>query len=189
MELIEDSHIIVDHLHVPLQSGHDATLKRMNRKYNTEQYLAKIKEIKEHIPTVKFTTDVIVGFPGETVEEFEGTYAFIQKVGFSMLHVFPYSIRKNTPASKMKDQVNDQIKHERTTRLVQLSNQLLEETSKQAIGETYEVLFEKKVGDGYIGHATNYLQVVVESDKNIIGTIQKVVVESYDEKLKGRVVE
>ena len=103
--------IIVDHLHVPLQAGSDATLKRMNRKYTTAEYLEKINKIRSYLPNIAFTTDVIVGFPGETDEEFEETYNFIKQVNYSELHVFPYSPRKNTPAAKMKDQVNDQIKH------------------------------------------------------------------------------
>lgn len=189
MELISTSGIIVDHLHVPLQSGCDATLKRMNRKYNTKEYLEKIQEIRSFIPSVKFTTDVIVGFPGESEEEFMSTYQFIQEVGFSMLHVFPYSVRKNTPAEKMKNHVSDQLKHERTLRLVELSNQLLEATSLEAIGQCHDVLFEKKTDKGYVGHARNYLQVEVESDMNLVGTTKVVEIISYDGTLKGRVKE
>lgn len=124
IDLIGSNEIIVDHLHVPLQAGSDATLKRMNRKYTTAEYLEKINKIRSYLPNIAFTTDVIVGFPGETDEEFEETYNFIKQVNYSELHVFPYSPRKNTPAAKMKDQVNDQIKHERANRLLQLSKEL-----------------------------------------------------------------
>ena len=104
IDLIGSNEIIVDHLHVPLQAGSDATLKRMNRKYTTAEYLEKINKIRSYLPNIAFTTDVIVGFPGETDEEFEETYNFIKQVNYSELHVFPYSPRKNTPAAKMKDQ-------------------------------------------------------------------------------------
>lgn len=96
INLIGSNDIIVDHLHIPLQSGCDATLKRMNRKYTTSQYLEKINKIRNYLPNIAFTTDVIVGFPGESDEEFEETYNFIKEVNYSELHVFPYSLRRNT---------------------------------------------------------------------------------------------
>ena len=144
IDLIGSNEIIVDHLHVPLQAGSDATLKRMNRKYTTAEYLEKINKIRSYLPNIAFTTDVIVGFPGETDEEFEETYNFIKQVNYSELHVFPYSPRKNTPAAKMKDQVNDQIKHERANRLLQLSKELNHEFALKQIGKTLKVLFEKR---------------------------------------------
>lgn len=145
IDLIGSNEIIVDHLHVPLQAGSDATLKRMNRKYTTAEYLEKINKIRSYLPNIAFTTDVIVGFPGETDEEFEETYNFIKQVNYSELHVFPYSPRKNTPAAKMKDQVNDQIKHERANRLLQLSKELNHEFALKQIGKTLKVLFEKEM--------------------------------------------
>lgn len=153
IDLIGSNEIIVDHLHVPLQAGSDATLKRMNRKYTTAEYLEKINKIRSYLPNIAFTTDVIVGFPGETDEEFEETYNFIKQVNYSELHVFPYSPRKNTPAAKMKDQVNDQIKHERANRLLQLSKELNHEFALKQIGKTLKVLFEKRDGEYLIGHA------------------------------------
>ena len=145
IDLIGSNEIIVDHLHVPLQAGSDATLKRMNRKYTTAEYLEKINKIRSYLPNIAFTTDVIVGFPGETDEEFEETYNFIKQVNYSELHVFPYSPRKNTPAAKMKGQVNDQIKHERANRLLQLSKELNHEFALKQIGKTLKVLFEKEM--------------------------------------------
>ena len=147
IDLIGSNEIIVDHLHVPLQAGSDATLKRMNRKYTTAEYLEKINKIRSYLPNIAFTTDVIVGFPGETDEEFEETYNFIKQVNYSELHVFPYSPRKNTPAAKMKGQVNDQIKHERANRLLQLSKELNHEFALKQIGKTLKVLFEKRDGE------------------------------------------
>ena len=188
IDLIGSNEIIVDHLHVPLQAGSDATLKRMNRKYTTAEYLEKINKIRSYLPNIAFTTDVIVGFPGETDEEFEETYNFIKQVNYSELHVFPYSPRKNTPAAKMKDQVNDQIKHERANRLLQLSKELNHEFALKQIGKTLKVLFEKRDGEYLIGHARDYLKVKVKTADNLIGEIVTIKIDKYDEILEGRVV-
>ena len=188
IDLIGSNEIIVDHLHVPLQAGSDATLKRMNRKYTTAEYLEKINKIRSYLPNIAFTTDVIVGFPGETDEEFEETYNFIKQVNYSELHVFPYSPRKNTPAAKMKDQVNDQIKHERANRLLQLSKELNHEFALKLIGKTLKVLFEKRDGEYLIGHAGDYLKVKVKTADNLIGEIVTIKIDKYDEILEGRVV-
>ena len=188
IDLIGSNEIIVDHLHVPLQAGSDATLKRMNRKYTTAEYLEKINKIRSYLPNIAFTTDVIVGFPGETDEEFEETYNFIKQVNYSELHVFPYSPRKNTPAAKMKDQVNDQIKHERDNRLLQLSKELNHEFALKQIGKTLKVLFEKREGEYLIGHAGDYLKVKVKTADNLIGEIVTIKIDKYDEILEGRVV-
>ncbi len=188
IDLIASSHVIVDHLHVPLQSGCDETLKRMNRKYNCETYYQKLSHIKEKIPDIVFTTDVIVGFPGETEEEFEKTYQFIEKVGFTQLHVFPYSPRRGTPAAKMDNQIADTIKHERVNRLIELSHQLNSQYAKSQIGKTLRVLFEKEEDGFFIGHGDNYLLVKVSSDDRLIGQIRDVIIESYDEILFGRVI-
>ena len=161
IDLIGSNDIIVDHLHVSLQSGCEVILKQINRKYTTEQYLEKINKIRSYLPNIAFTTDVIVGFPGETDEEFQATYDFIKKVNYSQLHVFPYSPRKNTPAAKMKDQVNDQVKHQRVERLLELSKQLNYDFAMKQIDKTLKVLFEKRLGDYLIGHASDYLQVKI----------------------------
>ena len=188
IDLIGSNDIIVDHLHVPLQAGCDATLKRMNRKYTTSEYLAKINKIRSYLPNIAFTTDVIVGFPGETDEEFKTTYNFIKQVNYSQLHVFPYSPRKNTPAAKMKDQVNDTIKHQRVERLLELSKQLNHDFALKQINKNLKVLFEKRNGDYLIGHASDYLMVKVKTDENLIGEIATVKIESYDDMLEGSVV-
>lgn len=185
IDLIGSNEIIVDHLHVPLQSGCDATLKRMNRKYTTAQYLEKINKIRSYLPNIAFTTDVIVGFPGETDEEFEQTYNFIKKVNYSELHVFPYSPRKNTPAAKMKDQVKDQIKHERANRLLELSKELNRNFALKQIGKSLKVLFEKREGDYLIGHASDYLKVKVKTDADLIGEIVDIKIDKYDGILEG----
>lgn len=187
INLIGSNEIIVDHLHVPLQAGCDATLKRMNRKYTTAQYLEKIQKIRSYLPSIAFTTDVIVGFPGESDEEFEETYNFIKKVNYSELHVFPYSPRKNTPAAKMKDQVNDQVKHDRASCLLQLSKELNRDFALKQVGKTLKVLFEKRDGNYLVGHAGDYLKVKVRTDDNLIGEIANVRIDRYDEILEGSV--
>lgn len=188
INLIGSNQIIVDHLHVPLQSGCDATLKRMNRKYTTSQYLEKINKIRNYLPNIAFTTDVIVGFPGESDEEFEETYNFIKKVNYSELHVFPYSPRRNTPAAKMKDQVDDKIKHERVNRLLELSKELNRDFALKQIGKTLNVLFEKRDGDYLVGHASDYLKVKVKTTDNLIGEVCEVKINNYEGILEGSVV-
>ena len=188
MNLIGSNDIIVDHLHIPLQSGCDATLKRMNRKYTTSQYLEKINKIRNYLPNIAFTTDVIVGFPGESDEEFEETYNFIKEVNYSELHVFPYSPRRNTPAAKMKDQVDDKIKHERVNRLLELSKELNRDFALKQIGKTLKVLFEKRDGDYLVGHASDYLKVRVKTTDNLIGEIVEVKINNYEGILEGSVV-
>ncbi|MFW6272602.1 MAG: radical SAM protein, partial [bacterium] len=110
------------HLHIPLQSGSARILKSMNSKYNKAEFKAKIQDIRQIFDNMTITTDVIVGFPGETEAEFEETYDFIKDINFQELHVFPYSRRQGTPADKMKDQVNGKVKKARVHRLIDLSN-------------------------------------------------------------------
>ena len=188
INLIGSNDIIVDHLHIPLQSGCDATLKRMYRKYTKSQYLEKINKIRNYLPNIAFTTDVIVGFPGESDEEFEETYNFIKEVNYSELHVFPYSPRRNTPAAKMKDQVDDKIKHERVNRLLELSKKLNRDFALKQIGKILKVLFEKRDGDYLVGHASDYLKVKVKTTDNLIGEIVEVKINNYEGILEGSVV-
>src|SRR5690625_4855496 len=112
IEVLDKSDKIVRHLHIPLQSGSNSVLKRMRRKYSADFYEEKINKIKKALPHLAITSDVIVGFPGETEEEFRETYAFIQKIGYAELHVFPFSRRTGTPAAQMSDQVTNEIKEE-----------------------------------------------------------------------------
>lgn len=189
ISLIVSEKIIVDHLHIPIQSGCDTVLQRMNRKYTCAQYLEKVKEIKSVLPNLAFTTDVIVGFPQETEEEFMETYRFIEEVGFSQLHVFPYSPRKNTPAARMTGQVQDTIKTQRVHRLIDLSNQLHEQYAQRFIGKEVEVIFEEVTkNNNLVGHASNYLKVEAEGEVKFIGEITKVEILSYENGVcKGRI--
>ena len=184
ISLIVNEKIIVDHLHIPIQSGCDTVLARMNRKYTCADYLKKVRDIKKALPNLAFTTDVIVGFPQETEEEFMETYHFIEEVGFSQLHVFPYSPRKNTPAARMKGQVQDSIKTERVHRLLDLSKRLHEQYAMQFIGKEVEVIFEEMNKDNQlIGHASNYLKVCANGPQCIIGEVVKVTILSFKDGL------
>ncbi len=180
MALLAQENIIVEHLHIPLQSGCDSVLKRMNRKYTTQAYLEKVKRIRELMPDIALTTDVIVGFPQESEEEFATTVNFIQEVGYSSLHVFPYSQRRNTPAAKMSGQIPENIKQQRVHTLLDLSQQLHQQYASRFIGRVVEVIFEEVASDGeLVGHADNYLKVKAHGPKSWIGEITKIQIEEY----------
>ena len=165
---------ICDHFHLSLQSGCDETLKRMNRKYTTQEFENGVKLLRKKFPEVALTTDIMVGFPGETEEEFNTTYKFLSKIKFSKMHVFKYSQRKGTVAAKMKNQVNPQIKEERSNKLIELSNKNEIEFLDDNLGKELEVLFETKTQNGYTeGHTTNYITVKSKGE-NLENTIKRV---------------
>ncbi|SFC98749.1 tRNA (N(6)-L-threonylcarbamoyladenosine(37)-C(2))-methylthiotransferase MtaB [Bacillus sp. UNCCL81] len=179
IEVLRHSNIVVRHLHVPLQSGSDTVLKRMRRKYTMAEFAERIEKLREVLPNCSITSDVIVGFPGESEEEFMETYNFIRDNKFSELHVFPYSKRTGTPAARMEDQVDEEIKNERVHRLIELSNQLAKEYASMFDGDVLEVIPEEKyTEDGaeglLIGYTDNYLKVVFEGTEDMIGKIVKV---------------
>ena len=179
IEVIKNSNIVVRHLHIPIQSGSNTVLKRMRRKYNMEFFAERLERLKEALPGLAVTSDVIVGFPGETEEEFMETYNFIKEHKFSELHVFPYSKRTGTPAARMEDQVDEEVKNERVHRLITLSDQLAKEYASQFEGEVLEVIPEEKFREnpdsGLIeGYTDNYLRVVFEGSEDLIGKLVKV---------------
>ncbi|AYA77078.1 tRNA (N(6)-L-threonylcarbamoyladenosine(37)-C(2))-methylthiotransferase MtaB [Bacillus sp. Y1] len=177
IQVMNDSNVIVRHLHIPLQSGSNTVLKRMRRKYTMEFFGERLNRLKEALPGLAVTSDVIVGFPGETEEEFMETYHFIKDHKFSELHVFPYSKRTGTPAARMDDQVDEDIKNERVHRLISLSDQLAKEYASQFEGEVLEVIPEErsKSGEGmYEGYTDNYLKVIFKGTEEMIGQIVKV---------------
>ncbi|MFB1099043.1 tRNA (N(6)-L-threonylcarbamoyladenosine(37)-C(2))-methylthiotransferase MtaB [Terribacillus sp. JSM ZJ617] len=179
IQVLDESEKIVRHLHIPLQSGSDSVLKRMRRKYSSDFYRSKIDKVKKALPNLAITSDVIVGFPGETEEEFMETYRFIQEIGYSELHVFPYSKRTGTPAARMADQVDDETKNERVHRLITLSDQQAKEYASQFENEVLEVipeeLFDKNESDTlYVGYTDNYLKVKFEATPDMIGKIVRV---------------
>jgi threonylcarbamoyladenosine tRNA methylthiotransferase MtaB len=179
IEVIKDSKIIVRHLHIPIQSGSNSVLKRMRRKYTMEFFGERLDRLKEALPGLAVTSDVIVGFPGETEEEFMETYHFIKHHKFSELHVFPYSKRTGTPAARMEDQIDEDVKNERVHRLITLSDQLAKEYASQFEGEVLEVIPEAHYNEErdsglFEGYTDNYLRVVLEGSEDMIGKIIKV---------------
>ena len=160
-EVLKDNPIIVSHLHIPLQAGSDTVLQAMNRKYLTNYFENKVKKIREIRPDISLTTDVIVGFPGETEEEFQETLDFVSKIKFTKVHVFPYSRRKGTKADTMPNQIPENIKKERVKRLIDLSNKLEKEYLDLFLNKEVEVLIEEEYPDYSLGHTGNYLKVKV----------------------------
>ncbi len=171
INLVKNEKCLAKHLHIPLQSGSESVLKRMNRKYNKEQFLNKIKHIKEEIPGIALSTDVIVGFPGETVEEFRESYDFIKECGFHMLHVFPFSAREGTGAYLMPNQVDPKDKAMRVKVLMDLSRELWGNYVNQFVNQEVEVLIEKYDEEKQcnIGHTNNYIDVKIPGNKQKIG--------------------
>jgi threonylcarbamoyladenosine tRNA methylthiotransferase MtaB len=175
IEVIDQSNIVVRHLHVPLQSGSNTVLKRMRRKYTMEFFAERLEKLKKALPGLAVTSDVIVGFPGETEEEFMETYNFIKEHKFSELHVFPYSKRTGTPAARMDDQIDEEVKNERVHRLIELSNQLAKEYASNFEDEVLEVIPEEVYDDGrYVGYTDNYLKVVFPATEDMVGQLVKV---------------
>ncbi|MGN8967731.1 tRNA (N(6)-L-threonylcarbamoyladenosine(37)-C(2))-methylthiotransferase MtaB [Intestinimonas sp. HCP28S3_D6] len=147
------------HFHLSMQSGCDSVLQRMNRKYDTDRYYESIKLLREYFDRPGITTDLIVGFPGETEEEFQSTLAFVEKCAFSAMHIFPYSRRTGTPAARMPDQIPNAVKEERAHRAGALARRLEEAYLDSWVGETLPVLFEEEKEELWRGHAPNYVEV------------------------------
>ena len=166
---------ICHHFHLSLQSGCDETLKRMNRRYTTEEFKEVTKRLRTKFPNAALTTDIIVGFPGETEEEFNMTYEFLKEIAFYKMHVFKYSQRKGTKAAVMPNQIDGKVKEERSKKLIELSNENEYNYNKKYIGREVEVLFEEREGEYLKGHTTNYIVVKHKMDKDdLINKIVKV---------------
>jgi len=163
LEVLKENPVIVDHLHIPLQAGSDQVLKIMNRKYDLSYFFEKIEDIKKIRPNISITTDVIVGHPGETDEMFESTLKTCQKIGFSKIHVFPYSMREGTPAANM-EQVDPRKKKERARMLLALSRELEEQYFEKFLGKQVEVLIENTKDHQSFGHTSNFLPIRVEQE-------------------------
>ena len=176
IDLVVNNKVLAKHLHIPLQSGSETVLKRMNRKYDKAAFLAKLQKIRKAYPDIALTTDVIVGFPGETEEEFKETFDFIKECDFNMLHVFPFSAREGTAAYLMKNQVNPQVKKERARILIDLSNELWDKYVDQFVDKEVEVLIEENLEaeNASLGHTTNYINVKIAN--NMYKPGQKVVI-------------
>lgn len=176
IELLKKYPLIADHLHMPLQSGSPTVLKRMCRKYNVNDFINKVNMIRKVRPNIAITTDVIVGFPGESEQEFLETYNFIKEVDFAELHVFPFSAREGTKAAALPDQVLPQIKNERVARLIDLSKQLQEKYIAKFSGQELEVILEERnKTTGLLGGFTsNYIKLEADLPDKFIGNIYKI---------------
>ena len=166
---------VCNHFHLSLQSGCDNTLKRMNRRYTTEEFRSIVKLLRKNIVDVALTTDVIVGFPGETDEEFNMTYEFLKEIQFSKMHIFKYSPRKGTKAASFPNQVDGKVKSKRSDILIALSNQNEMNFAKQYIGKEIEVLFENDKE----GHTSNYIKVVDANKRQQAGDLKVVIPQKY----------
>ena len=179
IDVLKESKIVVRHLHIPIQSGSDTVLKRMRRKYTMEFFANRLDCLRDALPDLAITSDVIVGFPGETEEEFMETYNFIRDQRFSELHVFPYSKRTGTPAARMEDQVDEEIKNERVHRLITLNDQLAVDYASRFEDEVLEIIPEEVVnnesGESFVeGYTDNYLKVIIPGTEELIGKLVRV---------------
>ena len=176
IELLKKYPQIANHLHMPLQSGSKTVLKRMSRKYNVDDFIKKVERIREVRPDIAITTDVIVGFPGETEEEFIETLNFIKTVNFAELHVFPFSAREGTKAYSMPNQIQPEIKSERVSKLIALSNELLSNYTTLFKGKELEVILEErnKTTGKLSGFTSNYLKLEADLPDEYIGNIYKI---------------
>lgn len=171
LELIVSEPRMTKHLHLPLQSGSDAVLRAMNRPYTAEQFKALVDKIRSQVPDIAITTDVIVGFPGETDEYFAETRAFCKELSFANIHVFPFSKRKGTPAENMPDQITKRQKVDRADTMRKLKGSAQKKFLRQLIGQSQQVLIEYIKDGMYSGYTSNYARIYVQSDQDIKNTI------------------
>lgn len=175
LEKIKNCTRLCPHFHLSLQSGCDETLKRMNRKYTTEQYYRIVEGLRKHFPGAAITTDIMVGFAGETEEEFAKTCEFAEKVGFAGAHIFQYSVREGTPAANYPNQVPPEIKEKRSKIISEICEKSSRAFMEGMLGETAEVLFEQPAGEGlFEGKTGNYQNVIVPADEDLSGIYRKV---------------
>lgn len=194
IDVLNESDKLCRHLHVPLQAGDDTVLARMRRKYTTAEFGRKIEQIHRALPGVAITTDVIVGFPGETDEMFRRGYAFMERMQFAEMHVFPYSKRTGTPAARMDDQVEEEVKNERVHELIDLSERMQLDYARRFVGDTLEVIPERTYKGApdsglMMGYSDNYLNVVFPGAEHMIGQICRVkLTEAGVNECKGELV-
>ena len=179
------------HFHLSLQSGSDGVLSRMKRRYSVSKYQRAVSMIRALLPEAAITTDIIVGFPGETDKEFEESINFCRQMGFARIHVFPYSPRKETQAAQMPDQVGAQVKKQRSEKMLALAEGSAQHFSQQFLGRTMTVLWEKQSDDGvWSGHTDNYIKVYTRSDEDLTNKLLPVkLVEVRGDGVWGEVLE
>lgn len=189
LEIFKDNNVLANHLHLPLQAGSNHVLMMMNRHYTREEYIKKVLKIKEIKPDISITTDIIVGFPEETDEDFIDTLNLCKEVGFSKIHAFPFSLRKGTKAEILK-QINDNIKTQRMDEILLLDKQLEEKYKLNYINTIHDVIIEQSHGNYLVGHTSNYLEISIPYEENLISKMVKVRIEKYENsKLFGRIIE
>ena len=191
LTLMQEDARFCRHLHLPLQSGCDKTLQAMHRPYTTAKFKTLLADIKTNVPDIAITTDVIVGFPGETEADFETTCKFAESCGFSKMHIFPFSARKGTPAEKFAGAVTETVKKERADILGRIDETMHKAFLQAMVGQTAEVLFEQPAGEDYFeGLTGNYQRVFVKSGgRNLGGEILPVKITAFDgEKLLGEII-
>lgn len=175
--------------HLSLQSGSDETLKRMNRRYTAEEFYKSVVKIRDYYPNAMLTTDIIVGFPGETEEEFTQTYKYLKKIKFYQTHIFKFSPRKGTKAYEMPEKISPQIKSERSKILLSLSEKNKSDYEEKMIGSIEEVLFEEMEDGYYTGHTKNFVKVYISSIQDLSGKIKSVkIVDRKEGRLIGIIV-
>ncbi len=167
MDVLKNNDVFVSHLHIPLQAGSDKVLKLMNRRYDKEYFKNKVNEIRSIRKDIALSTDVIVGFPGETEEDFKETLDFCKEIGFSKIHVFPYSDRSGTVASRMENKVPGNIKKDRVHRLIELSDELEKKYFNKFVGKYVEVLIEEEKNGYYFGFTDNYIPLKLKGNYKI----------------------
>jgi len=178
------------HLHIPLQSGDDGILARMNRPYAAVEYREIVRRVRERIPGIGITTDVIVGFPGETEDAFANTRDLIEELGFSRLHVFRYSPRKGTAAASMDDRISPEVKRRRAENLIELGKNAMRRFAESMVGQTLDVLVERRAARSkrLIGFTDNYIEVSFASDAALAGRIVPVRIVGVDQDGGGGVL-
>jgi threonylcarbamoyladenosine tRNA methylthiotransferase MtaB len=178
IHLIAENQKIMPHLHLPLQSGSDDTLQRMGRRYDTGLFREKIAALRAKIPDIGLGTDLIVGFPGETDAEFAATEAFIREIGFSYLHIFRYSKRKNTPAAEMPNQIDERVKKERAAEMKKLSQKLRSAFAEKMVNQRVAVLWEEENNGRLSGWTPNYLRIHAAGTEEHINKIKQTEIKS-----------
>lgn len=173
---------IAHHLHIPLQGGSDTVLKRMNRKYLTNEYYNLINKVRSKFPKIAITTDLLAGFVGETIDEFNECLEFIKKINFSGMHIFPYSRRKNTVADNMEGHLDPKVKNERAHILQSVASKMKQEYEEEFIGSTFDIITEQVKNGYFVGHTSNYLEVYV---KNRDGLTDNMIINVKIEKIEN----
>lgn len=187
LKLFKENKIMANHFHIPLQSGSDKTLKDMNRKYSTNYFLEVVKKLREINEFVSISTDLIVGFPTETENDFINSYEFCKSINFSKIHVFPYSKRNGTKAASLKNIVDDKTKKMRTKKILELSGLLEKQYLEKNINRKENIIIEEKKDNFYIGHTSNYIKVYIE-EECILNNVYEITLTSiYKDGMKGKI--